>query len=266
MKLLLDRSFILKTIFFERMRENQMSANMDQFYNERLNRYLAAMRNEKPDKIPIRPFVAEFTAKYAGLTSQDVTHDFNKAFIAVRKCATDFDWDAVVTNMVYVWTGLTQALGIKYYGVPGIDVPPNSGFQYREPAEVRQSCKKVIDEVAKDGGYIMDASAILQNDTKTENLKALTDFTREYGVYSSGSSISNQSNNKIIPAEASIFGNVYGMSSKKDSKILAGICIPWEEKRKEIPEISGDEEISKTVWEDIESLGNIFIWQCLLSF
>ena len=34
-------------------------------YAERLKRYTIAMRNEKPDRIPIRPFVAEFTAKYA---------------------------------------------------------------------------------------------------------------------------------------------------------------------------------------------------------
>ena len=28
-----------------------------QLYDERLSRYLTAMRNGKPDKIPIRPFV-----------------------------------------------------------------------------------------------------------------------------------------------------------------------------------------------------------------
>jgi len=93
------------------------------------------MRNEKPDMVPIRPFVAEFTAKYAGFTCQEVTHDFNKAFTAVRKCAADFDWDAVVGNMVYVWTGLTQAIGLKYYGVPGVDIPADTGFQYREPSQ-----------------------------------------------------------------------------------------------------------------------------------
>ncbi len=108
---------------------------MEQLYQERLARYTTAMRNEKPDRMPIRPFVAEFTAKYAGFTCQEVTHDYNKAFVAARKCAADFDWDAVVGNMVYVWTGLTQAIGLKYYAVPGIDIPPNTGFQYREPAE-----------------------------------------------------------------------------------------------------------------------------------
>ncbi len=109
--------------------------DMEQRYQARLKRYVTAMRNEKPDMIPIRPFAAEFTAKYAGFDCQEVTHDFSKAFEAARKCAADFDWDAVVGNMVYVWTGLTQAIGLKYYGVPGIDVPPDTGFQFREPSE-----------------------------------------------------------------------------------------------------------------------------------
>ncbi len=112
-----------------------MSAEMEQLYAERLRRYTAAMRNEKPDKIPIRPFVAEFTAVYAGLTCQDVTQDYQKAFDAARKCAADFDWDAVVSNMVYGWSALTQAIGMKYYAVPGVDLPVDTGFQYIEPPE-----------------------------------------------------------------------------------------------------------------------------------
>ena len=115
--------------------ETAAPPNVEARYAERLNRYLTAMRNETPDRVPIRPFVAEFAAKYAGYTCQQVTHDFERAFAAARKCAADFDWDAVVGNMVYVWTGLTQAIGLKYYGVPGIDVPPDVGFQYLEPPE-----------------------------------------------------------------------------------------------------------------------------------
>jgi uroporphyrinogen-III decarboxylase len=481
-----------------------MTRNIEQLYNERLNRYLCAMRNEKPDMIPIRPFVAEFTAKYAGFTSQEITHDFNKAFIAVRKCAYDFDWDAVVTNMVYVWTGLTQAIGLKYYGVPGIDVPPNSAFQYLEPdeenafmkadeydqliddptaflynvwlprvsvdiksrgeitsyrnnlalvkgamamlkyfaafepqcellktecgtvsaiagifkapfdiiadklrgyigltmdmanqpkkvlkacealmphlynvaltsadpnkqvpigywmhrgcipfitagqfeshywptakpiieelwknghqtlfyaegdwkyhldsfaelpdqsiiyhmdkgdvvevhkklghkfclsggipnfilaygspEEVRTHCQKVIDSVAADGGYIMDASAIMQNDTQIENLQILTDFTREYGVYSSAShQVMNANTTKKTSGYNTSDAN-FGMVKNLNPKVKPGICIPWENKIQELPQITGDEKILQNVWEDIESLGNMFIWQCLLSF
>jgi uroporphyrinogen-III decarboxylase len=112
-----------------------MAKDMEQLYAERLKRYVTAMRNEKPDKIPIRPFMAEFTAKYAGYTCQQVTHDYEMAFDAARKCAADFDWDAIVPNMVYVWTGLTQAIGMKYYAVPGIELSPDFGFQYIEPSE-----------------------------------------------------------------------------------------------------------------------------------
>jgi len=112
-----------------------MALDIEQLYTERLKRYTTALRNGKPDRIPIRPFVAEFTAKYAGYTCQEVTHDYEKAFAAARKCAADFDWDAVVGNMVYVWTGLTQAMGMKYYAVPGIDLEPDTGFQYKEPPE-----------------------------------------------------------------------------------------------------------------------------------
>jgi hypothetical protein len=128
-----------------------MGTDMEQLYARRLKRYTTAMRNEKPDMVPIRPFVAEFTAKYAGYTCQDVTHDYNKAFDAARKCAKDFDWDAVVSNMVYVWTGLTEAIGTKYYGVPGIHVGPDHGFQYLEPPEDRAFMKPdEYDELIKD--------------------------------------------------------------------------------------------------------------------
>jgi hypothetical protein len=112
-----------------------MSDAMEQLYAQRLKRYVTAMRNGKPDMVPIRPFVAEFTAKYAGYTSQEVSYDYEKAFAAARKCAADYDWDAVVGNMVYGWMGLVHAIGLKYYAVPGVDVPADTGFQYLEPSE-----------------------------------------------------------------------------------------------------------------------------------
>lgn len=475
--------------------------DMNQLYEERLSRYLTALRNEKPDMVPIRPFVAEFTAKYAGMTCQDVAHDYNNAFIAARKCAAEFDWDAVVSNMVWVWTGLTQAIGMKYYGIPGLDIPPDVGFQYREPSEeeafmkedeydaliddptgflynvwlprisdyicgmdekpsyhnnlalvkgamamlqyfyslgpqaeqlktesgtvsaiagifkapldiigdklrgyigltmdmhtqpdkvlkacealmphlynvgmtsadpnrqvpigfwmhrgcvpfvtmnqfhshywptlkpiieefwknghqtmfyaegswdahldsfaelpdqsivyhvdrgdifrthekigdkfcisggipnfllsygspdeVRAYCKKVIEGVAQDGGYIMDASAIMQNDTLAENLQAMTEATREYGVYT-GSSYKPYTD--VVPQEDTEFVDGYGMSRLPEYEIKAGVCIPWEEKANELGDIPGNREIVQRIWEEVDGLGNMFIWHCLLSF
>jgi hypothetical protein len=48
--------------------------------------------------------------------------------------------------------------------------------------DVRAYCKKLIDGVGKKGGFIMDASANL-DDAKPENLKAMIEFTKEYGRY-----------------------------------------------------------------------------------
>ena len=56
------------------------------------------------------------------------------------------------------------------------------------------------------------------------------------------------------------------MSEKLKLKIKAGVCIPWEQKLRELPEISGDKQLVRKVWEDIDALGYLYIWQCLLSF
>lgn len=59
---------------------------------------------------------------------------------------------------------------------------------------------------------------------------------------------------------------VVKMTKQKKTKRKPGVCIPWEEKLKELPKIQGDKEIIKKVWEDIDVLGYVYIWQCLLSF
>jgi len=110
-----------------------MTTDKSELYAQRLNRYVTAARNLKPDRVPLRPFAAEFTATHGGMTCQEVTHDYNKAFEAVIRCCHDYDWDAVVPNMVYVWTGLAQTAGLRYYAIPGIDIPPDVAFQYKEP-------------------------------------------------------------------------------------------------------------------------------------
>lgn len=112
-----------------------MSADKEQLYQQRLKRYTTALRNGKPDRVPIRPFVAEFVARYGGYTCQQVTQDFNLAFEATVKTCANFDWDAAVANMVYVWGGIAQAMGLRYYAIPGVGLSPDTGFQYLEPPE-----------------------------------------------------------------------------------------------------------------------------------
>lgn len=465
---------------------------IEELYQQRLKRYVTAMRNGTPDRIPVRPLAAEITAKYAGYSCQQVTHDYRLAFDAVLKCCAGFNWDAVVPNMVYVWTGMTQAQGLRYYAIPGIDVEPDVGFQYREPQEdkafmrreeydeliddptrflydvwlprvsaemsprcqpasyrhnlslvkggmamlsyfmafgtqiermrretgtvsaisgmlkapldimadklrgyvglsfdlmeipdkvlaacqalmphlghiaisgldpahklpipiwmhrgcvpfvsheifntiywptlkpiveaiwsrgnqvlfyaegnwdahlstfaelpersivyhvdrgdmktvhkaigdkfclsggipnallsygtpeqVRASCKEAIDIAADSGGYIMDASAIMQNDASVENIRAMTDFTVEYGVYSSTGTVRPAPEPVVSPNPLQL----------PVPRVHPGVCVMWEEKLKELPAISGDPQLCRRVWDEVESLAYIYIWNVLL--
>jgi hypothetical protein len=59
---------------------------------------------------------------------------------------------------------------------------PSSLLQTSDKEGVIKYCKWLIDVVGKDGGYIMGTGSVV-DEVKPENLKAMVDFTREYGVY-----------------------------------------------------------------------------------
>ena len=48
--------------------------------------------------------------------------------------------------------------------------------------EVKDHLKKCIDTAGKEGGYIVGNGAFF-DDVKPENVKAMVEFTKEYGVY-----------------------------------------------------------------------------------
>ncbi len=478
--------------------------NTEHLYSQRLNRYVTAMRNQRPDRVPIRPFVAEFTARYAGYTCQQVAHDYRKAFDAAARCARNFDWDAIVPNMVATWTGMAQAAGLRYYGIPGIGLPHDSGFNYIEPpeeqafmredeydaliadptdflynvwlprvsteirkpgepatyrgtlalvksamamrqyfdafgphvarlrtecampcaiagifkapfdiiadklrgyigltmdmftqpdkvlracealmphlchvglttadpdrllpigfwmhrgcvpfvspqtfgshywptlkpiieefwkndhqtlfyaegkwahhldtfrelpdrsivyhcdrddifevhrrlhdkfaisggipnvmlsfgkpGEVRDFCARVIREVAADGGYIMDAGAIMQNDTSIENMHAMTEACREFGAYGADDRAAPAAAPPADAPGSAARARPTGMADRPPPSIPPGICIPWERKARELPPITGDPDLVRDIWNEIEGLASTYIWQLLLAF
>jgi hypothetical protein len=59
---------------------------------------------------------------------------------------------------------------------------PCSLLQTGSPQNVKDYCKELIDVVGKGGGFIMAPRSAI-DEVKPENLKAMIDFTREYGVY-----------------------------------------------------------------------------------
>jgi len=56
------------------------------------------------------------------------------------------------------------------------------------------------------------------------------------------------------------------MAEPKNIKRRPGVCVPWEEKMKELPPIKGDPDLVRKIWEDYDALGYVYIWQVLLSF
>jgi uroporphyrinogen-III decarboxylase len=59
---------------------------------------------------------------------------------------------------------------------------PVSMLKAGTPEQVRDYVKRLIDDVAQDGGFILSTGAVL-DDAKPENLHALIDTGKQYGVY-----------------------------------------------------------------------------------
>ncbi len=54
--------------------------------------------------------------------------------------------------------------------------------------------------------------------------------------------------------------------NEEKKPVPPGMCVPWEEKARELPPIVGDEALVKQIWEETEALAYTFIWHCLVSF
>jgi len=134
----------------------------------------------------------------------------------------------------------------------------NELLAFGTPQDVEDRCRIIIDSVAKEGGYIMDASALILNDTRIENMKAMIDFTLDYGTYSrTDNACADLSDLKNVPRPES-----KGLTFNKQRR-EPGVCIPWVEKRSELPHITAAEEFAQKTWEDVDRLGYGFCWTCL---
>jgi hypothetical protein len=148
-----------------------------------------------------------------------------------------------------------RILGKKFCISGGV---PNYLLAFGRPDDVKAQCRELIETIGAEGRYIMDASAIMQNDATIENLKAMTDATREYGVYRSASSPTPPA--PVIPATVGLPAWVSAPKHKP------GVCWSFEEKLKELPPLSGDKALVERVWNDAEALAYIYIWHLVLSF
>jgi uroporphyrinogen-III decarboxylase len=94
--------------------------------------------------------------------------------------ATDFPKGSVVwwfdqSDMV----GAKKILGNKFCIEGNV---PSSLIVTGSPKDVKERCRRLIEECGKGGGYILGAGCIA-DDPKLENLQAMMEAIREYGVY-----------------------------------------------------------------------------------
>jgi hypothetical protein len=138
------------------------------------------------------------------------------------------------------------------------------------PEQVRAEVRKLIDILGKEGGYIMDASAIMQNDTTPENMKAMVEATREFGVY----------DNPDTPLETLCVrpGTTPPLRGTPPQEGNAGIpaptgrpagtCVTWKEHLCDLglDKVQGNAELAERLWNTVDANGTMYIWQMLLSF
>ena len=122
------------------------------------------------------------------------------------------------------------------------------------PQQVRDCCKQVIDTLGRRRRLCHGRRTPSQDDTTAENLRAMTEATREFGPAPSARSAT-----AFRPARRKP-----NLSFKASHR--RGSCVPWEEKVKEFPPILGDKALVERLWKEIDSLGYTYIWQILESF
>jgi uroporphyrinogen-III decarboxylase len=151
-----------------------------------------------------------------------------------------------------------RALGAKFCLSGGV---PNTLLARGSPEDVRSYCRKLLEGVGREGVYIMDASAILQNDARVENLRAMTEATLEHGVCPRGRSVDAGG------PEPAAADRRPGAFVRRDAGARpAGTCIPWSRVRGALPPVAGDEDVCRRVWDGLDAAGYMFIWTVFLVF
>jgi hypothetical protein len=138
----------------------------------------------------------------------------------------------------------------------------NVTLAFGTPEQVRTEVRQLINILGKEGGYIMDANAIMQNDTRPENMKAMVEATREFGVYDDPDTPLEE----LVVRPQGDFKPYHPIPPATGRP--AGTCVTWQEHLRDIncEKIQGCPELAERVWNMVDANGVTYIWQMLLSF
>jgi uroporphyrinogen-III decarboxylase len=108
-----------------------MAEDKKKLFDERLDRYQAAIALEPTDRIPIAAGSNYFAEVYSGNTNQETIYDPDKWLQAELAFCGEFpEVDVLRDNRI--WGPLFDAVGLRTYKLPGRELSPRDQFQFVE--------------------------------------------------------------------------------------------------------------------------------------
>jgi len=112
-----------------------------------VERIEAAIRLEKPDRVPVVPMIDCFSARYGGITQEEMFFDIRKADMALHRTLEDL---GSVDGLHQSYAGLGKALPTIFPVpplIPGVgDIPPDGQFQFVEKSIMEREEYRCIGE------------------------------------------------------------------------------------------------------------------------
>lgn len=118
------------------------------------------------------------------------------------------------------------------------------------PDDVRKHMQELFAVMKPGGGYILDATALMLNDIKPENLEAAVAYTLEYGVYSQG---------HAAPPRGTCSPQSIRQGQRKPNTVRS-----WEEESSGYRCLSGDVELVRRKWEENDAAAYNYLWTTVL--
>ena len=117
--------------------------------------------------------------------------------------------------------------------------------------DVKNHMKELFAAIKNGGGYILDATALMLNDIKHQNIETAVNYTMEHGVYSQTSK----------PRKKAFFD---APSINDNTKTAPNTTRPWEVESKNYQNLEGDIELVKNSWNAVDILPYNYVWTTVL--
>lgn len=119
-----------------------------------------------------------------------------------------------------------------------------------KPEDVRRHMKELFAWLKPDGGYMLDATALMLSDVKPENLEAAVQYTFEHGCYSQ----------TTAPRPRPTCKGVDVNPGRRPPNVVR----PWEEESSNYTQLTGDVAGVKAAWQGVDAALYNYLWTTVL--